>query len=133
MFNCSASFTVAILTITTSINYYLFDLFKFIGLFNHIIRLQFIQEQSRQTLLPGLKLFYECSRFPAGVDVYKRQGGGIAHISRITGLRQHAQTHLRRSVAHDDQLVFLKLVHLGYAHKLGGGIHLNEMCIRDRG
>ena len=63
MFNCSASFTVAILTITTSINYYLFDLFKFIGLFNQIIRLQFIQEQSRQTLLPGLKLFYECSRF----------------------------------------------------------------------
>lgn len=32
--------------------------FKFIGLFNHIIWLQYIQEQSRQTLLPGLKLFY---------------------------------------------------------------------------
>ena len=33
--------------------------FKFIGLFTHIIRLQYMQEQSRQTLLPGRKLFYE--------------------------------------------------------------------------
>ena len=27
--------------------------FQFIGLFNHIIRLQYMQEKSRQTLLPG--------------------------------------------------------------------------------
>ena len=33
--------------------------FKFIGLFNHIIWLQYIQEQSRQTLLPGMKLSYD--------------------------------------------------------------------------
>ena len=33
--------------------------FKFIGLFNHIRRLKFMQEQSRQILLPGLKLLYE--------------------------------------------------------------------------
>ena len=32
--------------------------FQFIGLFHHIIRLQYMQEQSQQTLLPGLKLFY---------------------------------------------------------------------------
>ena len=33
--------------------------FRFIDLFNHIIWLQYMQEQSRQTLLPGLKLSYE--------------------------------------------------------------------------
>ena len=32
---------------------------RFIDLFNHIIWLQYMQEQSRQTLLPGLKLSYE--------------------------------------------------------------------------
>lgn len=37
--------------------------FKFIGLFNHIIWLQYIQEQSRQTLLPGLKLSYDHPHF----------------------------------------------------------------------
>ena len=31
------------------------------------MRLQFIQEQSRQTLLPGLKLFYEDIRFYAAL------------------------------------------------------------------
>ena len=41
--------------------------FKFIGLFNHIIWLQYIQEQSRQTLLPGLKLFYEGTCFYAAL------------------------------------------------------------------
>ena len=33
--------------------------FQFISLLNYIIRLQYMQEKSRQTLLPGLKLFYE--------------------------------------------------------------------------
>ena len=44
----------------------LFVKFKFISLLNYIIRLQYIQEQSRQTLLPGLKLFYEHPPFPEG-------------------------------------------------------------------
>ena len=40
--------------------------FQFIGLLNYIIRLQYMQEKSRQTLLPGLKLFYEHPPFGAG-------------------------------------------------------------------
>ena len=38
---------------------YVFAQSEFIGLFNHIIRLQFTQKQSRQILLPGLKPLYE--------------------------------------------------------------------------
>ena len=41
--------------------------FRFIGMFNHIIRLQYKQEQSRQTLLPGLKLFYDPRAFKGGI------------------------------------------------------------------
>ena len=41
--------------------------FRFIGMFNHIIRLQYKQEQSRQTLLPGLKMFYDPRAFKGGI------------------------------------------------------------------
>lgn len=44
--------------------------FKFIGLFNHIIWLQYIQEQSRQTLLPGLKLSYDHPHLAGGFDYF---------------------------------------------------------------
>ena len=59
--------------------------FKFIRLFNHIIQLQFIQEQSRQTLPPGLKLFYDHRAFQCGFSLlpiifvlllYKRRQDG---------------------------------------------------------
>ena len=43
-------------------------LFRLIALFNSIIWLSYMQEQSRQTLLPGLKLSYDHPHFPGAVN-----------------------------------------------------------------
>ena len=56
--------------------FFQFDKFWFIGLFNHIIQLQYMQEQSRQILLPGLKLFYEPPPFARRFFLLLKTGGG---------------------------------------------------------